>query len=145
MTKIRITGGRYGYISPVGIHSVKTPSDPPFDVEDSEAERLVKLGVAEINGERGNAPEKGSSAKCKADTHTVNKEPLNDEEEGSFEYDENTSAKELREIGKRIGISFPVGTTKADMIAALDAYVNNSDDDDDSGDDLNLGVEMPEV
>lgn len=143
MTKIRITGGRYGYISPAGTHSVKTPNDPPFDVEDSEAERLVKLGVAEINGERGNATGKGGFAKGKADTHTDDKEPLNDEGESSFEYDENTSAKDLREIGKKIGISFPVGTTKADMIAALDAYVNSSDDD--SGDDLDLGVEMPEA
>lgn len=37
-------------------------------------------------------------------------------------YDENTSAKELREIGKKVGIKLPVGINKAEMRRLLDEY-----------------------
>ncbi len=37
-------------------------------------------------------------------------------------YDENTSAKELREIGKKVGIKFPVGINKAEMRGRLDEH-----------------------
>lgn len=32
---------------------------------------------------------------------------------------------ELREAGKELGLTFPVGTTKADMIAAIEEGTNN--------------------
>lgn len=143
MTKIKITGGRYGYISPTGVYSVKTSDDPPFEVEDSEAARLVKRGVAEIDGEGGKCPETGGISSGKGSDPAEDENPTDDENEGFSEYDENTPVKELREIGKKCGLSFPVGVTKADMIAALDEYFERNGEDDDS--DIDLGVEPPVV
>ncbi len=142
MTKVRITGGRYGYISPTGVYSVKTSDDPPFEVEDSEAVRLVNRGVAEIDVERGKRPKTGSISENKSSNPSEGENLTEGESEALFEYDENTSAKELREIGKKCGLSFPVGVTKADMIAALDEYFERDDEDDD---DIDLGVELPVV
>lgn len=141
MTKIKITGGRYGYISPSGVKSVKTSDDPPFEVEDSEAARLVKRGVAEIDREGGKRPETGDISEGEGSNHIEDKEPAEDEPEGSLDYDENTSIKKLREIGKKCGLSFPVGVTKADIIAALDEYFESEDNDSD----VDLGVEPPVI
>lgn len=154
MTKIRITGGVYGYVAPNGRFSPKTPLDPPFEVEDSEAERLAALGVAEIVTGGGNGGKMSDNGVDKV-TPPTPKKPAEGNSEG-LEYDEKTSAARLREIGKAVGLSFPaVGVSKKDMLAALDEHFaaeNGSDDDmdgadgsDDESGDLDLGVEAPVV
>lgn len=134
MTKIEIIGGRYGYISPSGVYSVKTVDDLPFEVEDSEAERLVKRGIATIIRD-DNAP-------------------LNDmrgsEEDGTGEfpkYSTDLSVSELRAIAKNVGISFKVGTTKEEMVAVLDEHFGGSEDNGESedDDDFELSAEEPVV
>lgn len=147
MKKIKITGGRYGYVSPTGVYSVKTPDDKPFEVEDSEAARLVKRGVAEIIGEGGNAPETGSVSEGKGNALPEDKKPAGGASKDSVEYDENTSVNKLREIGKKYGLSFPVNTKKAEILAALDEYFgreSEKEDGDEDGD-VDLGVEPPVV
>lgn len=143
MKKIVITGGRYGYISPSGVYDVKTTASAPFEVDDKEAARLVKLGVAKIYGEGGKRPETGDISSGEGSDPAEDENPTDDENEGFFEYDENTPVKELREIGKKCGLSFPVGVTKADMIAALDEYFEKSAEGDDG--DIDLSVEPPVV
>ena len=49
--------------------------------------------------------------------------------EGIPAYDENTSAKELREIGKKVGIKLPVGINKAEMRRLLDEYFYGDEPD----------------
>lgn len=143
MTKIKITGGRYGYISPAGVYSVKSSDDPPFEVENGEAARLVKRGVAEIDGEGGKRPETGDISNGEGSNPTEGENPAEGEFVGFFGYDESTSVKELREIGKKCGLSFPVGVTKADMIATLDEYFGRDTEDDES--DIDLSAEPPVV
>lgn len=49
MKKVKIVNGAYGY-KPEGSFFTKviTANDPPIEVDDKEAERLVKIGVARI-------------------------------------------------------------------------------------------------
>lgn len=140
MKKIRIIGGRYGYISPNGAFSVKTENSAPFEVDDKEADRLIKRGVAEVVGERGKRSEIGGETGPTGLNPTDEENAAVGENEGFFEYNENTSVRELREIGKKCGLSFPVGVTKANMIAALDEYFERDDECS-----VDLGVESPVV
>lgn len=149
MTKIRITGGCYGYVAPNGRFSPKTPLDPPFEVENGEAERLVTIGVAEIVTGGGNGGKMSDNSKSNVATPPTPKKPAEGKSE-DLEYDEKTSASRLRAIGKSVGLSFPaVGVSKKDMLAALDEHFAAVDDADGSGDEdgesLGLGVEDPVV
>lgn len=149
MTKIRITGGVYGYVAPNGRFSPKTPLNPPFEVEDGEAERLAALGVAEIVTGGGNGDKMSDNGVDKVATPPTPKKPAEGNSEG-LEYDEKTSAARLREIGKAVGLSFPaVGVSKKDMLAALDEHFAAADDanglGDEDGESLGLGVEDPVV
>lgn len=141
MKKIVITGGRYGYISPSGAYSVKTVDSPPFEVEDKEAARLVKLGVAKIHGESGKRAENEGVTPTKGSTPADNENAHSGENEGAPAYDMNTPVNELREIGKSVGISFKVGTKKEDMVAALNEYFSADNDEDD--DELDLSAADP--
>ncbi len=145
MTKIKIIGGRYGYISPSGVYSVKTVDDPPFEVEDSEAKRLVKCEVAEIVGWHENCAENESLPT------TEGSNPANGEDGAEDDlppqYNVNSSVNELRAIAKNVGISFKVGTTKNAMVAALNEHFGILDDDSESEDDgdFELSAEDPVV
>lgn len=140
MKKIKIIGGRYGHISPNGAFSVKTENSVPFEVDDKEADRLIKRGVAEIIGERGKRPEIGDEMSRTGSNPTDEENAAVGENEGVPAYDESTSANELRAIAKKAGISFKVGIKKEEMLEALDAHFGLSDDD---GEDFLLSAEDP--
>lgn len=134
MKKIVITGGRYGYISPSGVYDVKTAASAPFEVDDKEAARLVKLGVAKIHGEggkcpenEGETPEAGSNS---SDTKSADTGESGGNIDGIPEYDIKSSVNDLRTIAKKEGISFKVGMKKEEMIQTLDEYFGFSGDDD---------------
>lgn len=57
------------------------------------------------------------------------------------EYNANMKAAELREIMDECQLPFKVGMTKADMVAALDAYFDDEGEDEDELPDI--GVEDP--
>lgn len=106
MKKVEITCGMYGH------HPKKDGPVRPVrrgekvDLHDEEAARLVKLGLAKYVDEPA--------------------EKLPDLPEGVVGipvYSEEMSAKELREIGKLCGLTFKVGMSKAEMVAALDAHI----------------------
>lgn len=136
MKKIVITGGRYGYISPSGVYSVKTTESAPFEVDDKEAARLVKLGVAKILGERENRVENEGKTPDKGSTPIDEGNANSGENEGVPVYALNSSVNELRAIAKGVGITFKVGTKKEDMVAALDDYFSADNDEDEDGFDL---------
>ena len=48
MKLIKIINGTYGFRPQPYVVEPKTPDDPPFEVSDEEAERLVGLGVAVV-------------------------------------------------------------------------------------------------
>lgn len=128
MKKIKITGGRYGYISPSGVYDVKTPDSLPFEVVDSEAERLVRRGVAEIIGADAEVFAKGAADNDKLPTVPAD----DDENDGESEYDdipkynEESTNAELQAIAKEYGIELPPRANKAQLIEILDNYFADS-------------------
>lgn len=117
---IKIIQGTYGYIDENGIVKPKTAKDAPFELEDKSREaELVALGVAE---------------------YADGTELIIDEETGGVvvdgvpEYSTDLKAAELRDIAKAyMGLTFAVGTTKAEMVEQMDAYLEEHTVD---GDDL---------
>lgn len=117
---IKIIQGTYGYIDENGIVKPKTAKDAPFELEDKSREaELVALGVAE---------------------YADGTELIIDEETGGVvvdgvpEYSTDLKAAELRDIAKAyMGLTFAVGTTKAEMVEQMDAYIEEHTVD---GDDL---------
>lgn len=117
---IKIIQGTYGYIDENGIVKPKTAKDAPFELEDKSREaELVALGVAE---------------------YADGTELIIDEETGGVvvdgvpEYSTDLKAAELRDIAKAyMGLTFAVGTTKAEMVEQMDAYIESHTVD---GDDL---------
>lgn len=117
---IKIIQGTYGYIDENGIVKPKTAKDAPFELEDKSREaELVALGVAE---------------------YADGTELIIDEETGGVvvdgvpEYSTDLKAQELRDIAKEyMGLTFAVGTTKAEMVEQMDAYIEAHSVD---GDDL---------
>ena len=115
---IKIIQGTYGYIDENGIVKPKTAKDAPFELEDKSREaELVALGVAE---------------------YADGTELIIDEETGGVvvdgvpEYSTDLKAAELRDIAKAyMGLTFAVGTTKAEMVEQMDAYLEEHTVDDD--------------
>lgn len=108
MKKIRITSGVFGWKHGSAYDLVKA-GDAPIEVEDKTARRLVeKLGVAEYV----EAPAEESG--------------LPDLPDGVYpvpQFSIDSTVAELREIAKQCGVTFKVGMTKEDMVAALEAHI----------------------
>lgn len=127
---IHITQGTYGYraVEPDGTISVTarpiTRDDPPIDVGETEAKRLVAIGVAEyVNAEAVATAEKGrlnaesiKSALAVKSTSEGLTEPISDE---AVTYSVTMKADELRSAMKARGLTVKVGMSKADMVEAL--------------------------
>lgn len=121
---IRIISGNYGLQVGASI-KVKTPADKPFEVNEQEALRLQKLGVAEIC-------EKGFEGKVE---NNIEGDP-EDDPEGLREHDpednspleeiptysaDNTNA-ELQALAEKYDIDVPSHATKAQLLELLDNY-----------------------
>ena len=121
---IHIVRGVYGYLDKDGIVRPKTDADAPFELAPEQEERLVRLGVAEYVGKVNSAPvteaEPGVSTE-EAPTDGISLADL--------------SVKELREIGKEYGLTFKVGISKAEMVAAIEEAEANVDAEEEDGED----------
>ena len=104
---IRIVKGTYGYLDKNGIVKPRTANDAPFTLTPQKEERLVKKGVAVYVGEV--AEPAGSVAPAA--------------------WDAGMKADELRAIARDMGLTFPVGTTKAAMVEAMDKHMAEADSD----------------
>lgn len=124
---IRIIQGTYGYIDKNGIVKPKTAKDDPFELEDKDREaELVTLGVAEYVG----------AVEMDVDEviGMVDDETGGVVVDGVPEYSTDLKAAELRDIAKEhMGLTFTVGTTKAEMVEQMDAYIEEHTVD---GDDM---------
>ena len=105
---IHIIRGVYGYLDKDGIVRTKTEKDAPFELLPEQEARLVRLGVAEYVGNVKSAPVEETAAASDTEEAPTDRLSLAD-----------LSVKELREIGKEYGISFKVGISKAEMVAAI--------------------------
>lgn len=107
----------------------------PFNAGAEQEERLVRLGLAvKVEDEDG---EPATTADNAVDTDTPigmdDMPPLPEGVTGIPEYSVDTKATELREIGKMCGLTFKVGMTKADMVAALDKHIAENTVEDEDG------------
>ena len=129
MANIRIISGTYGFRENGMIHP-KDAHSGVFEVDDKEAERLVALNVAAYAAEQPLSSKAGvyPPADEIADSEPVSASDGDSNENGDYEYDETTPVSKLREIGKALGLSFPVGTTKATMRDEIDSALNNGPD-----------------
>ena len=112
---IKIVRGVYGFVDKYGIVRPKTEADAPFELKPEQEERLVRLGVAEYVGNVA-----AEQAPIDVEEPPVEDTTLSDK-----------SVKELREIGKDYDLTFPVGTSKADMVKAIEAAQAELISDDD--------------
>lgn len=93
MKTIRIIAGTFGWNH--GNYDLVRAGDPPIEVDTDLAKRLVEKGVAEyVTPIRQEAPDAEPDM-------------------------ENMSAKELRELGKQYGLTFPAKCSKAEMLGAI--------------------------
>ncbi len=112
---IRIKNTTFGLVVN-GIVKPKTPADPPFDVADELAYRLVREGKAEIvddvkasedySDDEGNAGEEGNG----------------DSGFSIPKYDAATSKTDLKAIANEYGIAIAKTATKQELIKALDNF-----------------------
>ena len=127
MAKIKIKRGFYGLHTKFGVQA-KGPNDEAFEVDDNEAKRLVDLGIAKYIGDTPVATVEESADEDNASVNPPETEaPAESEYEGDSvtdipEYSIDSNASDLRAIAKSVGITFKVGTTKEDMVKALDEY-----------------------
>ena len=99
MKYVKIISGFYG-VQEGNVIKPKGKNDPPFPLDDNEAERLVKKKIAII----------------------VDDEINENAEADTCEYGEKTSMTELKAIAKREGITVPFGISKTDLLTLLDEH-----------------------
>ncbi len=134
---IHIKRGCYGYNNGSFVRA-KTPADPPFEVKDDEAERLISLGIAETadNGTDSAEPSDksgdndGEKANKTADNGAdpADKNADTTEDDDIPEYGENSTNAELQAIAKEYGVEIPPRANKAELIAALDEFFGGAPD-----------------
>lgn len=118
---IKIVRGVYGFMDENGIVRPKTAADEPFELLPEQEARLVNLGVAESVGNVAVEQEHEQGKTEQVETEDE-QEPIGFDETPTDEPAlSELSVKELREIGKEYGLSFKVGTSKADMVKAIEA------------------------
>lgn len=144
MKKIRVTRGGCGiaYTDAHGVkrHALKMPEDGPFECDDAQADRLVRLGVA---------------AYVTAKTPEAQQEPEENEDQEPAETTGHLDAAELesweynqlKKLAADMGVT-PKGKKKADLIAAITAVEvtpgSEAEPDDEDDNPPELGAADPE-
>lgn len=119
---IKIICGVYGHYTG-GMVVAKDKNSEPFSLSPEREAELVALGVAayaEDTAQEVSAP--------------IGFDEVPELPEGVLdipEYSIDMKADELRKIGKLCGLTFKVGMSKADMVAALDAFFADHIEDED--------------
>ena len=108
---IQMKAGTFG-LSVNGYVKAMTKESGPFVASEEQEARMVKLGLAVYVDK---APEQDDDLPELPDGVT-----------GIPEYSTENTAAELREIGKLCGLTFKAGMTKAEMVAALDAHIEEN-------------------
>lgn len=121
---VQIVRGVYGhYIG--GRVVAKDKNSAPFELSPEQEERLVKAGVAKYVNLPDAAPDDDGEGEDPIGFDEIPDE-LPEGVVGIPVYSAEMSAKELREIGKLCGLTFPATMSKADMVAALDKHIEEN-------------------
>lgn len=127
MRKVRITKGTYGYQNGSRIEPKDRRSEP-FLLDDAEAARLVRLGVAEIVDEAVATPGEHSEPFGVGKNPPERKnalEGITGDLDERPDYSVDSDVKDLRAIAKKVGITFKIGMSKKDMVKSLDAHFDD--------------------
>lgn len=122
MAKIKIIKGGCGIVYKdahgTARHALRTPEHGPFECDDAQAARLVRLGVAEYVTTQQAAKEPENSSKEPEQT------PGSEPEKTTGHLDrvqlESMDYNELKKLAAEIGAA-PTGKKKADLIDAIAA------------------------
>ena len=136
---IKMIRGRFGWPQEDGSVKPMDKDSGAFSASKEQEERLVRDGFAVyVDGVDTSAPIGFD------ETPPEEFEELPELPEGVTaipEYSEDMKQSELREIGAMCGLSFKVGMTKKEMVAALDAHIEANTVE---GDELEEEDEAPE-
>ena len=134
---IKIISGIYGH-NVNGSVKPKRASDEPFEVEDTEAARLISLGVAKavdpVDVEAVQSSDNTSGEADDVEEQEADEEETDEEssesadEESRPNYSEETDIQELREIAKAYGVSFSPNIGKTKLIQKLDEFFEADSD-----------------
>lgn len=106
-----------------GIVKAMDKNSEPFNAGAEQEERLINLGLAERVGDVPDLhPTEDEIVDTDAPIGFDEMPPLPKAVDGIPEYSVAMKATELREIGSMCGLTFKVGMSKADMVAALDQH-----------------------
>ena len=115
---IKVVRGVYGFMDKDGIVRPKTAADEPFELLSEQEARLVRLGIAEyVSNVKSEELREIEQEEFEEEQAPIGFDETPDEEPALSEL----SVKELREIGREYGLTFKVGTSKADMVKAIEA------------------------
>lgn len=103
----------------------------PFELTPEQEARLVRVGVAEYVADK--------TVEAKPVDTADDLPNLPDGIEAIPEYNADMKADELRKIAKLMGLTFAVGTTKVEMVAQMDAFLDEHMED--SEDDADMPPE----
>jgi len=153
MREVKIISGTYGYNNGKHIEP-KDRTSAPFPLADDEAERLVRLGIAEIvlnkvatceNGEEINSPSANSS---NAENSANGKNEGGNDIVGHLDVEQlkEMTNKELKALAEDMGIDTSKMKVKDDYIQAIVAVeVSAPTDDENSEAPPNIFTEAPVV
>lgn len=130
----------------------KSPASGPFSASAAIEERLVRLGVAVyVDTVEPETDKTGVATGAGGEnSHEAGEDPPGGgDSSGGLDkppaYSVDMKAAELRAIMELCGLTYKVGMTKADMVAALDEYYRDADGEDDGEDPPDLSPEAPDV
>ena len=126
---IQIIRGVYGHY--IDGHVVpRDKNSGPFALAPEQEKRLVRIGVAKYVDNPVDDAKPDVAEELLGLPNGVDAIP---------EYNASMKADELRKIAKLMGLTFPVGTTKAEMVAQMDAFLDEHMDE--SEDDADMPPE----
>jgi len=115
MSKIKIISGCYGHREGI-LNIPKSEKDPPFEVSDAEAERLVSLGVAMyVDG----TPEFHKKSNAVPDNEDIENSASTPENASKITYSPDMSVGDLIKAAKELGVTIPFGRSKEVMTNLL--------------------------
>lgn len=129
---IRMIRGVFGL--PVdGIVKAMDKNSGAFNAGAEQEERLVRLGLAVKVDEGVDIPAPVETVDTTDPIGFDEMPPLPEGVIGIPEYSVDMKATELREIGKMCGLTFKVGMSKDEMVAALDKHIAENTVEDEDG------------
>lgn len=148
MAYIKVKQGGVGvkYIDAHGNerHALKTPENGPFECDDAQAARYVKLGAAEYVGAQEvpaeQVDDQQNDDQQNDDQQVETGEPSQEPEKVAYHLDaeqlENMTVAQLKALAKDMGADVSGCKKKPDYIAAIVAVDVHIDDEDDELPDL---------